>query len=133
MIQKLTKRHATEDDINIVIPEKKAKKSSARGGCKIDDTFLGVNPNDVVRLTRLFNNKEICVINGDEELSKSDIERMLLQHMAKIVQNPRPDTFCVVVANPKPVFFFYLPHFLLYYLFNLRKFKNYVYISFSGK
>lgn len=57
----------------------------------------------VVPLTRLLDGKEICVINGTDELSKEQIEEILQQHSAKIVQNPINTTFCVIVGNNRTV------------------------------
>lgn len=50
-------------------------------------------------ISRLLDGKEICVINGDDEFSKENIEHVLLQHRAKIVQNPKKETFCVIAGN----------------------------------
>lgn len=57
----------------------------------------------IVILTRLLDGKEICVINGTDELSKEQIEEKVLEHSAKLVQNPMSTTFCVIVGNHKTV------------------------------
>lgn len=57
----------------------------------------------VIILTRILDEKEICVINGTDELAKEEIEEILLQHSAKIVQNPMNTTFCVIVGNNRTV------------------------------
>ena len=46
-------------------------------------------------------NKEIIVINGDNELPKERIEEILLQHKAKIVQSPSKNNYCIIVDNPR--------------------------------
>lgn len=67
----------------------------------------------VVPLTRLLDRKEICVINGTDELPKEQIEEILQQHSAKIVQNPMNTTFCVIVGNNRTVGNIYIYFFFL--------------------
>ncbi|XP_071580318.1 DNA ligase 4-like [Temnothorax nylanderi] len=56
-----------------------------------------------VVLTRRLEGKEICVTNGTDELPKEQIEEILQQHSAKIVQNPMRNTFCVIVGNNRTI------------------------------
>lgn len=106
MIQKLTKREATMNDIDQV-PVSKLQKIANRS------KSIGMYNKQIVSLTRLLDRKEICVINGTDELPKQQIEEILQQHSAKIVQNPMNTTFCVIVGNNKTV-------------------GNYIYIFFSA-
>lgn len=59
--------------------------------------------NPPVHLTRLFDDKEICVINGVDELPKEQIEEILVQHRANVVQNPLKENYCIIVGNVKTV------------------------------
>ncbi|EFN81039.1 DNA ligase 4 [Harpegnathos saltator] len=49
--------------------------------------------------TRLLEGKEICVINGTDDFSKEDIEKVLMQHSANIVSNPISTTYCTIVGK----------------------------------
>ncbi|XP_043277633.1 DNA ligase 4 [Venturia canescens] len=104
-VQKATKRHATSSDIRDV--NTKMPRNVRPAPMRIDTKYLGVKTSLVTRLTRLFSEKEFCVMNGEEgspnkrKLSKNDIELLLCTHGAKIVQNPGNETFAVIVGNPK--------------------------------
>lgn len=95
VIQKLTKRKITSDDID-EMPTSKLRKPVNRNA-----TFERTKR--VTPLTRLLDGKEICVINGTDELTKERVEETLRQHSAKIVQNSMNTTFCVIVGNSKTV------------------------------
>ncbi|XP_018312220.1 DNA ligase 4 [Mycetomoellerius zeteki] len=98
IIQKLTKQEATLHDIDQV-PVSKLQKIASRSK-SIEHNMCDKR---VVPLTRLLDGKEICVINGTDELSKEQIEEILQQHSAKIVQNPINTTFCVIVGNNRTI------------------------------
>lgn len=81
---------------------KKMRKSISS---KFEEKFYNVvylNRN-IVPITRLLYGKEICVINGNDKISKENIEDELLLHNAKIVQNQNENTYCVIVGNPEKV------------------------------
>ncbi|XP_071646957.1 DNA ligase 4 isoform X2 [Temnothorax longispinosus] len=99
MIQKLTKREATLYDIDQVPVSKLQKTRQSRSKSREHDMYN----KRVVPLTRLLDRKEICVINGTDELPKEQIEEILQQHSAKIVQNPMNTTFCVIVGNNRTI------------------------------
>ncbi|XP_012061870.1 PREDICTED: DNA ligase 4 [Atta cephalotes] len=98
MIQKLTKREATLHDLDRVPVSKLQKIASRRKSIEHN-----VYNKHIVPLTRLLDGKEICVINGTDELSKEQIEEILQQHSARIVQNPINTTFCVIVGNNRTI------------------------------
>lgn len=97
MIQKLTKREATLHDDQV--PVFKLQKTASRS----KSIERNMYKKRVVPLTRLLDRKEICVINGTDELRKEEIEEILQQHNAKIVQNPMNTTFCVIVGNNRTI------------------------------
>lgn len=116
-IQKLTKRKATAEDIikaEYDSDEKPKKVRKIPAGPTVQSSYILDKNLEVPRLSRLFQNTEICVINGDDELGKEDLQIILLQHMAKVTQNPSKNTFCVIVGNPETVSEFSE----LYYWFN---------------
>ncbi|KAM0731149.1 DNA ligase 4 [Formica fusca] len=98
MIQKLTKREATLRDVDEA-PVPKLQKTISRN----KPIEYNVYKERIVPLTRLLDGKEICVINGTDELAKEQIEEILQQHSARIVQNPMNTTFCVIVGNDRTI------------------------------
>ncbi|KAI4490315.1 hypothetical protein M0802_010692 [Mischocyttarus mexicanus] len=102
VIHKLTKRRATMNDIKTTTkPVVKPKKISKLILSKFDEDFYNdkqLNTN-IIPITRLLDGKEICVINGNDEISKEDIMEQLLLHSAKVVQNPSKETYCVIVGQ----------------------------------
>lgn len=103
-IQKLIKREVCHEDIK-EMPEIKVRKTTKQRSIKYEENSTKANifDNPPVHLTRLFDNKEICVINGDDELPKEQIDTILLQHRAKVVQNPLKENYCVIIGNVKTV------------------------------
>ncbi|KAK0161116.1 hypothetical protein PV327_009628 [Microctonus hyperodae] len=110
VVQKLTKRHATNDDIVLNAVTKKCRRRllGSMNITKIDDKYFGIKSSNIPHYSRLFEGKEFCVINGEEKLiskqnklTKPDIEQILLTHSAKIVQNPSQNTYCIIVGNPE--------------------------------
>lgn len=102
MIQKLTKREAVLLRDVDETPVPKLSKLATRTDRPIEYNACIHNANKRI-VTRLLDGKEICVINGTNELLKEQIEEKLLQHSAKIVQNPMNTTFCVIVGNKRTV------------------------------
>ena len=101
-IQKLTKREVDYDDMEEASETKvrrTTKQRSPRSEEKLPKANIFDNP--PLPLTRLFNGKEICVINGNDDLPKERIERILLQHRAKVVQSPLKENYCIIVGNVK--------------------------------
>ncbi|XP_076659516.1 DNA ligase 4 isoform X2 [Halictus rubicundus] len=101
-VQKLTKRYVDPDDIEEHL-EVKVRKTSKQRLLTFDNkpTMINIYENPPVCLTRLFDGKEICVINGDNEFAKERIEEILHQHRAKVVQNPSNEQCCIIVGNVK--------------------------------
>ncbi|XP_054011340.1 DNA ligase 4 isoform X2 [Hylaeus anthracinus] len=103
-IQKLTKREVDRNDIGEAPEIKVRKTKQTLTKCEEKSPRSNIMDNKpLVHLTRLFDGKEICVINGDDELSKEHIEEILLQHSAKVVQNPLKENYCIIVGNVKTV------------------------------
>lgn len=110
----MTKRKVNYEDIEeseIKIP--KTKKYYSR--TKNKQTLIKPNifVDSPIQLTRLFDDKEICVINGNNELPKERIEEILLQHRAKVVQNPLKENYCVIIGNVKTVKILFIVYFNL--------------------
>ncbi|KAJ8665207.1 hypothetical protein QAD02_006869 [Eretmocerus hayati] len=100
-VQKLTKRKVKAEDIDDVDEEvaPKIRKTVATGPVVVD-SCVADKLQEVTRITRLFNNKKVCVLNGSDDFDKNEIVKVLQEHMAKVVLNPGADTFCILVGNP---------------------------------
>ncbi|XP_025209212.1 DNA ligase 4 isoform X1 [Melanaphis sacchari] len=79
----------------------KIKKS--RVTVTVDKKFQGPNLKDVNCINNMFEEKEFCVLNDSETLSKSEIEKKILEYGGRVVQNPGSDTFCVLANNIKHI------------------------------
>ncbi|KAL5243761.1 hypothetical protein ACI65C_011171 [Semiaphis heraclei] len=77
----------------------KIKKS--RVTLTVDKKFQGPNTRDINYINNMFEDKEFCVLNNSETMSKSDIEKKILEYGGRVVQNPGNDTFCVLANNIK--------------------------------
>lgn len=114
----MTKRQVNYEDIEV--PETKISKTK-KYYSRIKNEQTLIKPNIFVdpsiQLTRLFDDKEICVINGNDELPKERIEEILLQHGAKVVQNPLKENYCVIIGNVKTVNILFV--FICCFYFNL--------------
>ncbi|XP_026675159.1 DNA ligase 4 isoform X3 [Ceratina calcarata] len=99
-IQKLTKREANCEDIEEP-SEVKRPKAAKRRPIKVEEKMSNftIYDNPPTYITRLLENKEICVVNGDDEFSKEQIEIILSQHKAKVVQSPLKETYCIIVGD----------------------------------
>ncbi|XP_003701870.1 DNA ligase 4 isoform X1 [Megachile rotundata] len=102
-IQKLTKREVDHEDTE-ESPKVKVRKSTQYLPQKLEAKFTKMETcedTSTACLTRLFDDREICVINGNDELPKERIEKILSQHKAKVVQSPSKNNYCIIVGNAK--------------------------------
>ncbi|XP_076233598.1 DNA ligase 4 isoform X2 [Calliopsis andreniformis] len=97
-IQKLTKREVDYDDIEDA-PEPKVSRTKRRSINSTENVTSSIYDNPPIYISRLLYGKEICVINGNDELPKEQIEQTLLQHRARVVQNPLKDNYCIILGN----------------------------------
>lgn len=88
----------TGDDIDEGRTEKSPRKT--KGASITVVNYASGEDAAVVRISRLLDGKEICVLNGNDEISKQEIEKIVRQHGGNVVQNPGRKTFCVIVGNP---------------------------------
>lgn len=121
----MTKRKVNYEDIDEdeVSETKISKTKKYYSRTKNEQTLIKPNifVDPPIQLTRLFDNKEICVINGNDELPKERIEEILLQHRAKVVQNPLKENYCVIIGNVKTVNILFVIYFNLIIIKRLLK------------
>lgn len=87
--------HIQEDQ-----PEKKKRKFVAKPKKTIGviSHFKSQDLSAVAKETDMFEDVEFCVINGDDEHSKADLEKGVARCGGIVVQNPGKDTYCVIAA-----------------------------------
>lgn len=96
---KLAARHAT------LTKEPSAKTSRYRSEqpATVAEKFRGVDVSSASVQSRSFQGREFCVISGTNECDKHALETSILSNGGGIVQNPTPNTFCVVARDEKNV------------------------------
>lgn len=82
-------------------PITKRKRTTTRSGTKatVSSRFKGVDASQIDKITNLFNEKQFCVIVGSDQYTKSFVEKKILEFNGDIVQNPGPDTYCIITAK----------------------------------
>ncbi|KAK2908901.1 hypothetical protein Q8A67_004738 [Cirrhinus molitorella] len=87
--------HIQEDQ-----PEKKKQKFAAKPKKTIGviDHFKSQDLSAVTKETDMFEDVEFCVINGSDEHSKAELEKVVARCGGIVVQNPGKDTYCVIAA-----------------------------------
>ncbi|TRY75941.1 hypothetical protein DNTS_033501 [Danionella cerebrum] len=94
---KLASRHLHIQDEQ---PEKKKRKFVAKPKMpiRVIDHFKSQDLSKVAKAMDLFEDVEFCVINGNEEHSKSELEKAVASCGGIVVQNPGKDTYCVLAT-----------------------------------
>ncbi|XP_048509879.1 DNA ligase 4 isoform X2 [Athalia rosae] len=99
VIQKLTKRHVKAEEVATGPPTKSPRKEKGSSITVLNYSLC--DSSDVLRKSRLLEGKDICVVNGNDDYTKRDVERIVLEHSGSVVQNPGCKTFCAIVGNVK--------------------------------
>ncbi|XP_072293749.1 DNA ligase 4 [Eucyclogobius newberryi] len=94
---KLASRHLTMEDGEL---QKKKRKVPVKPKKVVGvvDHFKPQDLTGVKKETDLFEDVEFCVINGTEEHPKAELERGVVSCGGIVVQNPGPDTYCVLAG-----------------------------------
>ncbi|XP_041359150.1 DNA ligase 4-like [Gigantopelta aegis] len=61
--------------------------------------FKAADVSKVQQVSKMFENKEFCVINGPLDHPKHELEKKVVEFGGTIVQNPGSNTFCVLVEK----------------------------------
>lgn len=67
---------------------KRRKLNPTSAGVNVAPPFLAGNLSDVKKVSRCFSEKEFCVLNGTESLTKQELERKIASGGGSIVQHP---------------------------------------------
>ncbi|KAL8610583.1 hypothetical protein ACOMHN_006302 [Nucella lapillus] len=79
--------------------KKKRRVAPRTAQPKLMSCFTGADVSDVEQVSQVLSGKEVCVMNGSPDLSKTDIERNLVQMAATFVQNPGGSTSFVLAEK----------------------------------
>lgn len=94
---KLASRHVHIDSNEL---QKKKRKTSSKpkkvGG--LIDHFKAQDLTGVTKETDMFEDVEFCILNGTDSHSKSELEKGVARCGGVVVQNPGPDTYCVIAG-----------------------------------
>lgn len=94
---KLASRHLRLDGDE---PQKKKRKAPARPR-KVVGVIEHSKPQDlsgVAKETDMFEDVEFCILNGTAERPKAELEKGVARCGGVLVQNPGPDTYCVIAG-----------------------------------
>ncbi|XP_069746724.1 DNA ligase 4 [Narcine bancroftii] len=95
---KLASKHV---DLNDDEPYKKKRKipAKARRLIGIAEQFKAQDLSNISKVSNIFEDVEFCVLNGLGHHPKSELEKGIAECGGLIVQNPGPDTYCVIVGT----------------------------------
>ncbi|XP_077997197.1 DNA ligase 4-like [Glandiceps talaboti] len=65
----------------------------------IASQFKAADISNVKQVSKMFEGREFCVINGPFSCPKPDIEKKIAEHGGEVVQNPGSDTYCVLAEK----------------------------------
>lgn len=77
-------------------PAAKRKTPSKADHPSLPSHFRPADLTKVVKKADVLAGKEICVMGGDESLTKQQIEKLIVEHGGSLTQHPKKDTFCIV-------------------------------------
>ncbi|XP_072899285.1 DNA ligase 4-like [Hemitrygon akajei] len=95
---KLASKHV---DLNDDEPEKKKRKvlTKAKKLIGIAEQFKAQDLTNISKVSNIFENVEFCVLNGLDHYPKADLEKGIAECGGLVVQNPGPDTYCIIVGT----------------------------------
>ncbi|XP_054479774.1 DNA ligase 4 [Anoplopoma fimbria] len=94
---KLASRHLHIDGNE---PQKKKRKMAAKPKkvVGIVDHFKPQDLSGVAKETDMFEDVEFCILNGTQDSPKAELEKGVASCGGVVVQNPGPDTYCVIAG-----------------------------------
>uniref|UniRef100_A0A8C3SL56 DNA ligase n=1 Tax=Chelydra serpentina TaxID=8475 RepID=A0A8C3SL56_CHESE len=94
---KLASRHLDMGDDE---PQEKKRKTvpKVKKIIGIMDHFKAPDLSNVNKISNIFEDVEFCVMTGTENHSKSELESKIAESGGNVVQNPGPDTYCIIAG-----------------------------------
>ncbi|XP_005997060.1 DNA ligase 4 [Latimeria chalumnae] len=94
---KLASKHVDVDDVE---PGKKRKiMPKVKKVIGIMEQFKAQDLSNVSKVSNIFEDVEFCVINGNNEHSKTELEKGIAECGGLVVQNPGPETYCAIAGT----------------------------------
>lgn len=78
---------------------KTKKRRLAKIAPSVGEHFLTQDLSRVKKLTKIFSDKDVCVLTGSRDVSKKQLEIKIHENGGNIVQNPVQGVFCVVAGD----------------------------------
>lgn len=98
---KLTARHASLSTEEPPTKRKRVQRNVVPP--TINAKFQSTNASDVSKVSTVLHDKEICILTGNNDCSKKNLETLVIAHGGTIVQNPSKSTHCVIARDTKNV------------------------------
>ncbi|ESP05690.1 hypothetical protein LOTGIDRAFT_181463 [Lottia gigantea] len=87
----------TRYDLDDSAPVKKKRKVISRVvRPTLGSRFKAIDTSNITQISKMLENKEICVINGSEDWPKPELEKKIVEYGGTIVQNPGGETYCIL-------------------------------------
>ncbi|XP_050403534.1 DNA ligase 4 [Patella vulgata] len=65
----------------------------------VGSRFKAIDTSNITQISKMLEGKEICIINGSSDWSKSELEKKVVEFGGTITQNPDTSTFCVLAEK----------------------------------
>ncbi|NXV00450.1 DNLI4 ligase, partial [Cettia cetti] len=95
---KLATKHLHIDEYDEPHEKKRKTVSKVRKIIGIAEQFKAPDLSSVSKVSNVFEDVEFCVMTGMGKYSKSELESKIAQCGGSVVQNPGPETYCVIVG-----------------------------------
>lgn len=95
---KLASKHLHIDEFDEPHEKKRKTVSKVRKIIGIAEQFKAPDLSSVSKVSNVFEDVEFCVMTGMGKYSKSELESKIAQCGGSVVQNPGPETYCVIVG-----------------------------------
>lgn len=103
--------HDENDDLDfnetnektITMTKKLQTKSRQQAKPTVDSRFRGIDQQSVKQTGHFLANHEFCVMEGNNQYSKIDLEKLIYENGGTCVQNALAKTHCVITDNPNSI------------------------------
>ncbi|NXR18929.1 DNLI4 ligase, partial [Cinclus mexicanus] len=95
---KLASKHLHIDEYDEPHEKKRKTVSKVRKKIGIAEQFKAPDLSSISKVSNVFEDVEFCVMTGMGKYSKSELENRIAQCGGSVVQNPGPETYCVIVG-----------------------------------
>ncbi|KFZ51793.1 DNA ligase 4 [Antrostomus carolinensis] len=95
---KLASKHLHIDEYDEPQEKKRKTVSKVKKIIGIAEQFKAPDLSNVSKVSNVFEDVEFCVMTGTGKCSKSELESRIAEWGGSVVQNPGPETYCVIVG-----------------------------------